>query len=229
MHGQTARGPATRQPETRRRARTTIILTADLRGRRHRRLDRGQPRPLVDRRADRDRPGRRPADRPADGRRRRGRPARPGSRASCTSIPGSPIAGRATRPARSTTPPSIRTFRTTDAETMLREPDVAIEAPAIPASVPLVRDLVVHVCRSLGVTPSLLDDVALAVTEAAANSAGTPTRRRPPRRHPGHASACATTRSTLVVEDEGPWRHVARLGRGPRPGARHHRRRRGRR
>ena len=55
MHGQTARGPATRQPETRRRARTTIILTAVVRGRRHRRLDRGQPRPLVDRRADRDR------------------------------------------------------------------------------------------------------------------------------------------------------------------------------
>jgi serine/threonine-protein kinase RsbW len=53
----------------------------------------------------------------------------------------------------------------------VREPDVAIEAPAIPASVPLVRDLVVQTCRSLGVGQGVLDDVALAVTEACSNSA----------------------------------------------------------
>ena len=50
------------------------------------------------------------------------------------------------------------------------EPDVVIETPAIAASVPLVRDLVVHTCRSLGIAPEVLDDVALAVTEASANA-----------------------------------------------------------
>jgi anti-sigma regulatory factor (Ser/Thr protein kinase) len=50
------------------------------------------------------------------------------------------------------------------------EPDVVIETPAVSSSVPLIRDLVVHTCRSLGVDASVLDDVALAVTEAAANA-----------------------------------------------------------
>ena len=97
---------------------------------------------------------------------------------------------------------------------MLREPDVAIEAPAIPASVPLVRDLVVHVCRSLGVTQSLLDDVALAVTEAAANSAR---HAYPAFGRPGIIRVTVSVRDdevALVVEDEG---RASR--RSPRPRA----------
>ncbi len=84
----------------------------------------------------------------------------------------------------------------------MREPDVAIEAPAIRASVPLVRDLVVQTCRSLGVGQQVLDDVALAVTEACSNSAlhayGTT-------RH-GQVRVSVTVRPdevTIVVEDDG--------------------------
>ena len=86
---------------------------------------------------------------------------------------------------------------------MLREPDVAIEAPAIPASVPLVRDLVVHVCRSLGVAPPILDDVALAVTEAASNTAR---HAYPAFGRPGIIRVTVRVREdevALVVEDDG--------------------------
>ena len=84
----------------------------------------------------------------------------------------------------------------------MREPDVAIEAPAVRASVPLVRDLVVQTCRSLGVAQALLDDVALAVTEACANSAA--------HAYPsgvGAVRVSVTVRQdevTVVVEDDGP-------------------------
>jgi serine/threonine-protein kinase RsbW len=83
----------------------------------------------------------------------------------------------------------------------MREPDVAIEAPATRTSVPLVRDLVVHTCRTLGVAAGTIDDVALAVTEACANSAL--------HAYPGHhgiVRVSVTVRQdevTIVVEDDG--------------------------
>src|SRR3712207_3896860 len=83
----------------------------------------------------------------------------------------------------------------------MREPDVAIEAPAVRTSVPLVRDLVVQTCRSLGVIQDVLDDVALAVTEACSNTAL--------HAYPGRSGTLrvsVTVRDdevTVVVEDDG--------------------------
>jgi serine/threonine-protein kinase RsbW len=86
----------------------------------------------------------------------------------------------------------------------VREPDVAIEAPAVRDSVPLVRDLVVQTCRSLGVAQGLLDDVALAVTEACSNSA---LHAYPAQPGQGGALRVSVTvredEVTVVVEDDG--------------------------